>query len=94
MSAKPEYINMSWKLNTKTLLSEVLANPGWSTLATQIQLLAKLLDQVSDRCAEINDPELDHLMCQLTLYECSDVNSDQFDLKILEAIAERARNAE
>ena len=64
--------NLQWKIHTPNLLNEVLCNAGTGVLNKPIQLLGIGLHAVATRAAELNDPALNLLMLDLTLYELGD----------------------
>jgi len=64
--------------NTPALLNEVLTSPGASVLHIPLQILAHQLGQVATRAAELNDPVLNSLMCDLALYEIADPYSKEY----------------
>ena len=72
-------IHAQWKVNTPQLLREILVNNQTQILARPLQIFAGILGQVASRASELNDPELNALMCRLALYEISDPYSKEFD---------------
>lgn len=77
---------MKWKCHTPNLLQEVLQNPSAGMLAIPIQILGKLLGDVADRAAEINDPKLNAIMVRLTLYSVSDPDSEDYDAEVVDKV--------
>ena len=75
-----------WKVHTPQLLKEVLDNPTTQILKIPLTILAGLLFAVAKRASELNDPQLNALMCRLTLYEISDPYSSEFDKEKTEKI--------
>lgn len=78
--------NLVWKVHTPNLLSEILENDQLSILERPIQKFASILEEVSIRCSQLNDPELNKLMCRLTLYSIADPESDCYDKEMIEEI--------
>lgn len=72
-------IHAQWKVNTPQLLREILVNNQTQILDRPLQIFAGILGQVASRASELNDPELNALMCRLALYEISDPYSKEFD---------------
>lgn len=86
-------INLEWKVHTENLLKEILENPDCSILSVPINIFGKLLSLVSVRCSEINDPQLNHLMCRLTMYACANPESEYYNEKILEDVEKLAKES-
>ncbi len=63
-----ENIMGQWKIHIPHLLQEILNNPGAEILVRPFQLLGLLLYAIGKRAAELNDAELNGLMCRLTIY--------------------------
>ena len=71
---------LSWRCHTPNLLNEILNNnPKMGIFSTPINILGKLLAEVGERAAEINDPELNKLMVRLTIYSIADPASQDYD---------------
>lgn len=70
---------LHFMVHTARLLSEVMENPGTSILKVPLKILAATLADVASRAIEINDPDLNRLMCRLTLYEQADPESPSYD---------------
>lgn len=69
-----------WRVNTPQLLKEVLVNQGsLSILNKPIQIFASLLEAVADRAGELNDPQLNALMCRMALYAESDPYNPEYN---------------
>ena len=77
-------------MESTKLLSEILENDQLSTLERPIQKFASILDQVSIRCSQLNDPELNKLMCRLTLYSIADPECDDYDKEMINKILSNA----
>lgn len=86
-------LDAEWKVNTAGLLQEVLANPGTEILTKPLQIFAGILAEVAERAAEVNDPELNHLMCRLAMYEVADPYNENFDQKVVDQVKKEAENA-
>lgn len=86
--AKAIYVNtgeqMHWRVNTCGLLKEIQVNKGTAILAQPLQIFANILGEVAARALELNDPQMNALMCRLALYEQSDPYSPQYDKKLTE----------
>ena len=73
-----------WRVHTPRLLDEALKNKGAETLRIPICILGRILANVGERAIEINDPELNKLMIQLTIYTVADPYSDDYDPETVE----------
>ena len=85
-------ITAEWKVNTPSFLKEIVNNnhAGFA-IATPMQIFAGLLGQVATRASELNDPELNALMCRLALYEISDPYSKEYDEKLTKQIIKKGK---
>jgi len=70
---------LEWRVHTANLLQEILNNPGTEILHIPLNIFARLLMQVGERAAELNDEKLNKLMMQLTIYSAADPLSEDFD---------------
>ena len=82
---------VQWKVNTPSLLQEILTNNHVSILNIPINILARLLADVATRASELNDDKLNALMCRLALYEISDPYSENFNEKLTDEIISKGR---
>jgi hypothetical protein len=71
-----------WRVNTGSLLSEILVNNETRMLEKPIKIFSSLLKEVADRCIEIDDPQLNALMCRLALYTIADPYHEDYDREI------------
>jgi hypothetical protein len=62
--------------------------------ALQIPLneFTKYLRTLTQRCSELNDPVLNKIMIDMTLYEQSDLSSKEFDQKMVDQVNEDYNN--
>jgi hypothetical protein len=65
---------LEWRCHTPNLLSEIMCNPGTGALRVPMKEFKLMLFAVAERAAEINDPKLNRMMLQLTLYDIADAN--------------------
>jgi len=70
---------LEWRVHTANLLQEILNNLGTGTLHIPLNIFARLLMQVGERAAELNDEKLNKLMMQLTIYSAADPLSEDYD---------------
>lgn len=70
---------LRWKVHLPNLLKEISTSlRGASALKIPLLTLANILMLVSKRALELNDPELNALMMDLSLYEVED-KTDESD---------------
>ena len=83
---------VQWKCHTPKLLDEVLnRNENMAIFSAPFSIFGKILAEVAERASELNDPQLNDLMCRLTLYEIADPYSSEYDPEALKKISEKAR---
>jgi hypothetical protein len=51
-----------------------------------LKILRNILSMVAVRASQLNDPELNKLMCRLALYAISDPYSDGYDKEVLNEV--------
>jgi hypothetical protein len=73
---------LHWKCHTPRLLQEIGNNNNMNTIQKPLMIFARLLEEVADRAIKLNDGKLNALMCRLTLYECADPYSKDYDEKL------------
>lgn len=83
-----------FKCHTPQLLTElcdgVLKSGNFGVLKIPINTLRIYLVLVAQRAAQINDPILNELMCNMTLYEVADPYSKDYNKKILDQVKKDA----
>jgi hypothetical protein len=83
-----------FKCHTPQLLTEIcecaLSTGNFGILKIPLNVLRNYLGLVAQRAAQINDPILNQLMCEMTLYEVADPYSKDYDAKVLRQVAESA----
>jgi len=67
-----ELRKMEFHCHTPNLLREIISNDQTSLLQKPINVFGRILFEVAERAAELNDPKLNSLMLKLTLYEHGD----------------------
>lgn len=77
-----EDTDAQWKVNTPGLLNEILANNGMAILTRPLQIFGHILAEVGERASELNDPELNALMCRLAIYEIADPYNKNFNKEL------------
>lgn len=78
---------LEFKVHTPNLLKEILTNHGTAILSKPITIFGKLLAQIGERAAELNDPILNDLCCKLVIYEIADPESQNYDKEKVEEIS-------
>lgn len=84
---------LSFKVHTANLLNEIADSSNAGVLKIPLNVFRTLLCKVSERASQLNDPILNDLMCDLTLYEISDLSSHDYDKKKVEEIKRKAKKA-
>lgn len=73
-----------WKVHAPSLLEEIVKGSGQGIYKIPINMLLRLLCGVAERAAEINDPELNALMCKLSLYAVADpYDKENYDAAVV-----------
>lgn len=85
---------LRWRTHVSNLLKEILVNKGTWALARPIDIFGKQLFEVAQRAAELDDPKLNLLMLELTLYEIADADIHPDQKGYREAVAEQKRRIE
>lgn len=75
-----------WRVHSPNLLGEILKNPGSGILSIPLNIFGKLLAEVGERAAELNDPKLNALMARLTIYSVADPTSPDYDADVLREV--------
>jgi len=87
-------LTAEWRVHTPNLLNEMLDGlPGSWALVCPFRILGKLLYEVGERAAQINDPELNALMCRLTIYAIANPSDTEYDQERVNRIFEEAEQA-
>ena len=75
---------LNWRVNTPQLLKEITINSQTAVLSKPIAIFAKILAEVGERAAQLNDPKLNALMCRLAIYEISDPYNPEYNQELTE----------
>jgi hypothetical protein len=81
-----------WKVHTYRLLKEIVDCSAQPILEKPVNIFGKLLAAVGERAAELNDPKLNALMCQLTIYTVADPESPDYDPAIVRDVMKSAND--
>jgi hypothetical protein len=81
-------ITLQWRVNTPQLLKEIIGNNETAVLSKPLAIFGRILAEVGERAAEINDPKLNALMCRLAIYEVSDPYNANYDAELINATIE------
>lgn len=84
---------VSFRVHTPQLLNRILEIPAPGVLGVPLNVFGKLLYAVAERASQINDAELNKLMCDLTLYSVADPEVPEFDPAMLKRVDRAARKA-
>src|SRR3546814_15053253 len=78
--------NPEWRVHTQRILAEVLQNRTCEILRQPLTIMDNLMRRVASRASELNDPELNRLMIQLTLYAIADPYSRDYAPRLVEKL--------
>lgn len=89
MKKKP----LRFKVHTPNLLREIAncalpQNSG--VLKVPLNIFQMYLGKIADRCIEINDPILNEIMCDMTLYDEADPESKNYSKKLVNKVYRNA----
>lgn len=85
-------IRQEWKVNTASMLKELVSNNDTAIMRIPVNIFKSLLAKVGERAAELNDPELNVLMCRLAIYSVADPYDKDFNPKIVNKILKKAES--
>ncbi len=88
-----EILGMHWKTHTPNLIKEIAGNPNCSILRAPLMILGGQLFDVAERARKLNDPILNKLMCDLTLFTVADPNSKDYNKESLQQVYKLAKEA-
>jgi hypothetical protein len=86
-------IACEWRVHTYRLLKEIADNSGQPILQKPMAIFGKLLADVGERAAELNDPRLNALMLRLTIYTAADPESPDYDPDLCAQVMREANAA-
>ena len=79
-----------FSVHTRNLLSETFINAvrpkDLAALQIPLNQFTKYLRTLTARCAELNDPVLNKIMIDMTLYEQSDLSSKEFNQEMVDQV--------
>ena len=78
-SPPPKGRALRWRVHVAKLLAEIMVNPACNTMKQPLLIFYDLLRAVDKRAIELDDPQLNRLMVQLTLYSVADPASADHD---------------
>lgn len=87
-----EIEQLGFKIHTKLLIEEILeSNPELKLnhIIFSFKMFYEKLREVAVRCSQLNDPILNKLMCDLTLYSISDPTNSDYDSDVLNQIEDK-----
>lgn len=84
-----------FKVNTPQLLKEIadygLKQDSMGVLRIPLNVLRNYLGSVAQRAAELNDPKLNLLMCEMALYEIANPESAEYDHTIFDKLKKQIK---
>ena len=88
MSLEKAYIH-GFKVHTSGLLTEIAdagLYRGMGVLYHPMNIFRRYLISIAERASELNDPILNKIMADMTLYEAVDPKSKDYDDKVIKKI--------
>ena len=83
-----------WKVNTGQLFQEIIADEQNAIFKNQLNILRRILIEVGQRSADLNDDKLNALMCRLAIYEIADPYSGKFNEELTNALIKKGYSNE
>ena len=83
-----------FKIHTTSLLKEIVEcalRENQGVLKVPLNTLLRYLGSVATRASQINDPILNKIMCDMTLYEVADLSSPEYDAKVISEVYRKAK---
>jgi len=93
-SKKEQQEKLSFKVHFNNLVTEIATitaaqgKSGGNEVRMSLLILRKLIAQVAERAAELNDPRMNALMCRLALYSISDPEEKEYNPEVLKKVFE------
>ena len=84
--------NLEFKVHTVKLMHEIAdcaLQKNTGVLQKPLQIFMHKLHDVATRASQLNDPILNKLMCDLTLYEVSDPESTDYNKETVDLVYKR-----
>ena len=81
-----------WIIHTPRLFREIVRGSGMDIYRIPLQILAVIWPAL-ESASELNDPQLNALMCRLTVYEIADPECSGYDQKRCDEVYSKAENA-
>lgn len=83
-----------WRVNVPGLYKELIENvPQASCMRAPFQILMAIMYELGERAAELNDDELNALMCRMSIYEISDPYNPGSDPKLTNEVIKKGQLA-
>ncbi len=83
--------DMCWKVHVPGLLQEIVGCSNQPILKIPLNMFRLLLSATADRASELNDPQLNALMCKMGLYAIADpYDKENYDPKRVTKILREA----
>ena len=84
-----------FKVHVPNLIEEIvekgLPPKEKGALIIPISVFKRYLASIADRCAEINDPILNKIMCDMAMYEQANPASKEYDPDMINEVYKRAK---
>jgi len=83
---------LQWRVNMPHLYKELIDNvPQAACMRQPFQILMGIMVELGERAAELNDDQLNALMCRLSIYSIADPYSPDSDKELTKQIIEKGR---
>jgi len=84
--------SLEWRVHPSRLFEEIITGtPGGAILKNPLTILWEILRKVGKRASELNDPELNALMCRLSVYAIANPDEQDYNPELTEEIIEIAK---
>lgn len=83
-------ITHGFKIHTPQLLKEITNNNGIGALKIPLRVLQRYLVSVAERTIELDDPIMNKIMCEMTLYDQVDPQSKTFQPNLMDEVNKKA----
>lgn len=95
----PTNTNLEYRVDAANLLSGLYAfaskddaEGDFNMFTIPMSIFCETLAKVGQRAGELNDPQMNALMCRLTIYSVSDPTSEDYNAELTQQIINYAKN--
>ncbi len=83
-----------WRVHTPNLIKEIIEGTNSKdaeAITIPVRIMNELLVKVGERASKIDDPELNALMCRLTIYAIADPQDKNYNPKLVKKILDKVK---